>query len=91
MLFFRFIPKHKFYVISFNDRVPRKMYEVAPSSWMVHEEAVWFCPEYTSCKIQEAVEQGSKPLPKKDFQKYSCKVLYETGEPNFRVHVELVW
>ena len=68
-------------MVSFNETVPQKMYEVAPSAWMIHEDAVWFSPVFARCKIEKAVEEGGKPVPKKDFKQYSCKVLYETGGP----------
>ena len=76
---FRFSGKNLYYVVSFNQNVPTKMYEVAPAAWFVTEELVWFPTSYNRWKLEKAVEKGGKPLPKKEFKQFTVNVLFETG------------
>ena len=55
------------------------MYEGAPARWFDTEELVWFPTSYNRCKLEKAVEDGDKPLPRKDFKQFTVKVLFETG------------
>lgn len=66
-------------MVSFNQTVPTKLYEVAPAAWFVTDELIWFATDYNRCKLEKAVEEGGKPLPKKDFKQFTVKVLFETG------------
>ena len=66
-------------MVCFNQTVPTKLYEVVPAAWLVTEELVWFATGFNRCKLEKAVEEGGKPLPKKDFKQFSMKVLFETG------------
>ena len=68
----------KYYVVAFNDKIPKKLYEVVPRAWMISEASAWF-PLYSKCKLEKAVEEGLAPFPKKDFVKYSLKMLHQTG------------
>ena len=78
--FCRFVPKHKYYITSFNSTIPHKQYDIAPAAWVISEELTWFPPSYSRCKLEKLVEEGGKPLPRKDFKQYSFKLLHETGD-----------
>ena len=68
-------------MVAFNEKIPTKLYEVVPRARMISEESVWFLT-YNKCKLEKVVEEGLAPFPKKDFAKYTFKLLHSTGLKN---------